>query len=133
MTTLAPAEYKTQADLAKMYRRTLNELPVPAGPWAKTYAERNAKYNRQLAASIVFAIITTIAVRCKTIYFQSWDGFTKTVSLTKTRHYTQFVVTLKKRLKISRCITEGTISTNATLSGCAVRIAVCLMFTNYVR
>ena len=62
MTTLAPAEYKTQADLARMYRRSLNELPVPAGPWAKTYAERNAKYNRQLAASVVFAIITTIAV-----------------------------------------------------------------------
>ncbi|KAK2176732.1 hypothetical protein NP493_643g01038 [Ridgeia piscesae] len=53
MTTLAPTEYKSQADLARIYRRTLNELPVPAGPWAKTYAERNTKYNRQLAASMI--------------------------------------------------------------------------------
>ena len=101
MTTLAPTEYKSQADLARIYRRTLNELPVPAGPWAKTYAERNTKYNRQLAASVVFAIFTTIAVRCKSIYFQSWDGFTKTMSseLNEKHHYTQFVITLKMRLK----------------------------------
>ena len=114
MTTLAPTEYKTQADLARIYRRTLNELPVPAGPWAKTYAERNAKYNRQLAASIVFAIITTIAVRSKTIYFKSWDRLKKK-TMSSELNENPSLHTIRRYIKeafkkINRRITEGSIS-----------------------
>ena len=68
MTTKVPATWSgdaqpNDAELARMYLRTLNDIPVPAGSWSKQYSAKNSKYNIQLGANVVVLLGTIILVR----------------------------------------------------------------------
>ena len=68
MTTKVPTEWSgdaqpNDAELARIYRSTINDIPIPAGSWAKQHSTRNSKYNIQLGGNVVFLIATVILVR----------------------------------------------------------------------
>jgi hypothetical protein len=67
----APAHHhhKTDIELAHENHATLNDLPIPAGPWQEYYDRRQAKWNMLLGvALVVFAASTTVYVK-DTIFF----------------------------------------------------------------
>ena len=60
----AHEHHKSDLEIAREYRSTLNDIPVPEGSWQENYDKRNARWNMMLGASFVF-FVGTMFVVCK--------------------------------------------------------------------
>ena len=60
----AHEHHRSDLEIAREYRATLNDIPVPEGSWQEHYDMRNAKWNKILAASLGFFVVTMFVV-CK--------------------------------------------------------------------
>ena len=58
--------------LAKEFRATLNDLPVPKGDWQEDYNKRNSKYNLHLGISTGFLLFTLFFVSHNSFMILSW-------------------------------------------------------------
>ena len=54
--------HPSDLEVAREYRSTLNDIPIPEGSWQEDYNKRNAKWNMILGASVVFFLATAYAV-----------------------------------------------------------------------
>ena len=54
--------HKSDLEIAREVRSTLNDIPVPEGSWQENYNKRNAKWNMMLGASIVCFVGSLYAV-----------------------------------------------------------------------
>lgn len=50
--------HKSDLEVAREYRNTLNDIPVPQGSWQEDYDKRNAKWNMMLGASVAFFVVS---------------------------------------------------------------------------
>lgn len=75
MTSKAPAVWKTQAELARLCRTTVNDLPIPAGAWRANYNRQQARWNRYLAANVAFFLFTLAAMhQTGCLYWHSYPS-----------------------------------------------------------
>jgi len=56
--------HRSDLEVVRQYRSTLNDIPVPEGSWQEHYDKRNAKWNMMLGASFVF-FVGTLYVVCE--------------------------------------------------------------------
>lgn len=54
--------HKSPLEVAREHRVTLNDMPVPAGPWQEYHSKRSAKLNILLGASVVTLFATFYVV-----------------------------------------------------------------------
>jgi len=64
--------HKTDVEIAREYRSTLNDIPIPEGSWQEHYDKRNAKWNMMLGASFAFFAVTLYVV-CKLSSWLVWQ------------------------------------------------------------
>ena len=58
----APAHFKTDAELAKISKTTLNHYPIPSGSWKANFDLNQAKYNKQLIVGVAMIATTFLVV-----------------------------------------------------------------------
>ena len=58
----APA-HKSEAELAKISKTTLNHYPIPSGSWKANYDANQSKYNKQLLFGVGLFATTMILVK----------------------------------------------------------------------
>lgn len=55
--------HRSDLEVVRQYRSTLNDIPVPEGSWQEHYDKRNAKWNMMLGASFVFFVGTLYVLK----------------------------------------------------------------------
>ncbi|KAL8598689.1 hypothetical protein ACOMHN_033254 [Nucella lapillus] len=58
----APANWKSDKEVALEQRSHMNDLPVPEGSWQENYNSRNSKWNMQLGLSVVGLVLTVVVM-----------------------------------------------------------------------
>ena len=58
----AHGHHPSELEVLRENHATLNDIPVPEGSWQENYNQRNAKWNKILAASVVFFTGSVYAV-----------------------------------------------------------------------
>jgi hypothetical protein len=54
---------KSQVDVVREHRSTLNDLPIPEGSWQEAHSKRNATFNLILAGGVIAFVSTFIFMK----------------------------------------------------------------------